>query len=106
MHRRLLEVLADPATGSPLRLVDDSGDEWIESGELTAPGGRRFAIRRGIPRFVPEGYSASFGLQWNRFAKVQLDSANRGSYSRKRFDAEVGWDANEIAGRWVGDAGC
>lgn len=107
MHRRLLDVLADPGTGEPLELVDATGEgDWIETGELASPSGTRFPILRGVPRFVAEGYSESFGLQWNRFAKVQLDSANGGSYSRARFDQELGWGRSELAGQWVVDAGC
>jgi SAM-dependent methyltransferase len=107
VHRRLLDVLADPDTGEPLTLVDARPDgDWIDSGELVSPSGARFPIVRGVPRFVNEGYAESFGLQWNRFAKVQLDSANGGSYSRARFDQELGWGRSELGGEWVLDAGC
>lgn len=106
MYRKLLDVLADPITGSPLTLAEDSGEDWIEEGELVSPEGSRFRISRGVPRFTQEGYGASFGLQWNRFAQVQLDSANGTSYSRARFDAEVGWKDEDLTGSWVVDAGC
>lgn len=100
-------MLADPRTGERLELVDGGGDgDWIESGELAAQSGARFPVVRGVPRFVGEGYAESFGLQWNRFAKVQLDSANGGSYSRARFDDELGWGRPELEGKWVVDAGC
>lgn len=85
---------------------EDPWDDWIEKGDLVSPSGTRFPIVDGIPRFVSEGYSESFGLQWNRFAKVQLDSKNGGSYSRKRFDEELGWDSSDLTGKWVVDAGC
>jgi SAM-dependent methyltransferase len=107
VHRRLLDVLADPTTGEPLELVESSADgDWVETGELRSPSGARFPIVGGVPRFVGEGYAESFGLQWNRFARVQLDSANGGSYSRARFDQELGWGRAELAGQWVVDAGC
>ena len=106
MHRKLLDVLADPATGDRLTVVDDPGDDWIEDGELTSSSGSRYPIVRGIPRFVAEGYTESFGLQWNRFAKVQLDSRNGGSYSKDRFDGELGWSTTDLSGKWVVDAGC
>ena len=107
MHRRLLDVLADPDNGEPLELVDEEADgDWIEAGQLVAASGRRFPVVRGVPRFVGEGYAGSFGLQWNRFARVQLDSANGGSYSRARFDQELGWGTAELTGAWVVDAGC
>ena len=107
MHRRLLDVLADPESGEALELIGGDGDgAWIETGELLSPSGRRFPIIRGVPRFVGEGYAESFGLQWNRYARVQLDSANGGSYSRDRFDQELEWGRPELEGRWVVDAGC
>jgi SAM-dependent methyltransferase len=99
-------VLADPATGEPLSLIDDDGADWVDEGDLASPSGARYRIVRGVPRFVDEGYAESFGLQWNRFAKVQLDSANGGSYSRARFDQELRWTPAELAGKWVVDAGC
>jgi SAM-dependent methyltransferase len=107
LHRRLLDVLADPDTGEPLALSDDRGHDWIEDGELVTSSGRTYPIVRGVPRFVSsEDYSSSFGLQWNRFASVQLDSATGASYSQRRFDEEVGWSADEMDGAWIVDAGC
>ncbi len=106
MHRKLLEILADPATGDPLRLLPDDGAEDIIEGALISPSGARYQIERGIPRFVPrDNYSASFGIQWTRFSSVQLDSVTGASYSRTRFLSEVPW-ADEIKASWVVDAGC
>lgn len=93
-------------TGEALQLADDSGEESIESGDLVSPSGARYPIVRGIPRFVDDGYADSFGLQWNRFAKVQLDSANGGSYSKDRFDQELRWGPADLNEKWVVDAGC
>lgn len=100
-------MLADPETGDPLTLVDDDGSDIIETGALMSPTGRRFPIVGGVPRFVErDPYAASFGLQWNRFARVQLDSHTGATYSRDRFLTETGWSADDIAGKWVVDAGC
>jgi len=106
MRRKLLEVLVDPATRGPLRLGDDAGADPIIEGELIGETGATYPIAGGVPRFVgTEGYSESFGLQWNRFARVQLDSATGARYSRQRFDSEVAWGRSEIEGCWVVDAG-
>lgn len=79
----------------------------IESGTLESPDGKRYPIVGGIPRFVEhDPYAANFGLQWNRFARVQLDSHTGATYSRDRFLNETGWTADDIRGRWVVDAGC
>ena len=66
-----------------------------------------FPVLRGIPRFVPqENYADSFGLQWNRFAKTQIDSALRSNRSRDRFLHETLWNENQLKGKLVLDAGC
>lgn len=66
-----------------------------------------FPLLRGIPRFVPsENYAESFGLQWNRFARTQLDSALGTSRSENRFVRETQWDAAQLKGKLVLDAGC
>lgn len=106
MRRRLLEILVDPDTGEPLRLAEDDGAEVIESGQLVSPSDSWFPIIDGVPRFVPiDPYGTSFGLQWNRFATVQLDSQTGATVSSRRFHDETGW-GEELAGRWVLDAGC
>ena len=69
--------------------------------------GANFPIHRGIPRFVPqENYADSFGLQWNRFAKTQMDSALGTSRSRERFLLETLWGEEHLSGKLVLDAGC
>jgi SAM-dependent methyltransferase len=94
-------------TRQQLRLADDSGQDPVLEGALVSPSGARYPVVAGVPRFVgSSGYTQSFGLQWNRFARVQFDSVTGGTYSLRRFDAEVGWDASEIGGKWVVDAGC
>ncbi len=107
MHERLLERLREPGSGATLELhADETDGERIRTGRLTSTtSGRAYDIVRGIPRFVPaEGYSRSFGLQWERFRQTQLDSATGAPYSRRRFDTETGWD--RLDGDWVLDAGC
>ncbi len=109
MREKLMEVLAEPGSGAALRLEVTRGEgDRIEEGRLVAEGsGRVFPVVRGIPRFVEGGsYTDSFGLQWNRFRTVQLDSATHAGHSERRFDAEAGWRTDQLKGRWVLDAGC
>jgi SAM-dependent methyltransferase len=81
--------------------------EGIEEGELACRGcGRRFPVREGIPRFVPEDPSDHFGLQWRRFPRTQLDSHSGRPISRDRFLSFSGWNAADLAGRRVLDVGC
>jgi SAM-dependent methyltransferase len=108
VHERLLEVLADPTTGTPLTLekARRRNDEIYEGELVSAATGSRFPIVRGIPRFVSDSnYTASFGLQWNLFRDTQVDSATGTHHSRNRFDAELGWTADDLRDRWVLDAG-
>ncbi len=60
-----------------------------------------------MPRFVGrEQYSASFGYQWNRFDRTQLDSANGTTQSRDAFVEKTGWSLPDLRGKRVLDAGC
>ncbi len=47
-----------------------------------------------------------FGVQWNRFAKTQLDSVSGQSISKDRFLRFTGWKPEDLEGRTVLDAGC
>ncbi len=71
MHRDILPLLCDPATGAPLALeVDREEDGHVIAGRLVAPSGKIYPIVNRIPRFVePELYEGvrSFGDQWNHF---------------------------------------
>jgi SAM-dependent methyltransferase len=60
----------------------------------------RVPVTNGIPRFVADEYSASFGRQWNRYevARPEEDAAV--------FRVKTGFDAHQLAGRSVLDAGC
>src|SRR4051812_15823350 len=112
MREALLEVLAEPVTGARLELRDATrspgSKDRIEEGTLVSTQtGREYPIVRGIPRFVdPSNYTASFGLQWNHFRSAQIDSETAGVDSRNRFDAETGWQREQLEGKWVLDGGC
>lgn len=109
MREAILSILREPGTGARLDLVDarTSGGR-VEQGKLVARGtGIAYPIVRGIPRFVSsESYASSFGFQWNRFQGLQIDHVTGLDLSRARFDGEVGWSSDDMAGKWVLDAGC
>ncbi len=72
-----------------------------------APDGSRFPVVGGIPRFVSsEGYAASFGEQWNRYRRVQLDSVTGKPLSRERLFSGTGWHEEELAGERILEVGC
>lgn len=109
MRLSLLERLAEPRTGSPLRLENaEVSNGRAISGNLISESGTAYPIVRGIPRFVPSTNYAeqSFGRQWNKFRDVQLDSARGRTLSTTRFDDETGWSVADVRGKWVLDAGC
>ncbi|HOW43035.1 MAG TPA: methyltransferase domain-containing protein [Candidatus Omnitrophota bacterium] len=66
---------------------------------------REFPVVNGIPRFVePGNYCDSFGLQWNRHRKAQLDKFNGFHFSRDRLFAQTGWP-QDLRGQRVLEAG-
>lgn len=92
MRRELLELLADPTSGSSLELeaaVDDGGE--ILDGRLVAPEGASYRVDAGIPRFVQtedrdqQQTADSFGYKWHQ----------RGAYDSPGF--------REFASRWLAE---
>src|SRR5947207_900247 len=78
-----------------------------EEGVACAGCGRHFPIVRNVARFVERSdYAGSFGFQWARFARVQLDSASGTTRSLDTFTTKTGWSTAELAGELVLDAGC
>lgn len=109
MNRRLLQWLACPKCHCQLEVaVQKEKDGEIEEGSLRcAKCQRTYPVLRGIPRFVPsESYAASFGRQWNKFARLQLDSVNGTTFSYDRFYSITEWDPGALKGKVVLDVGC
>jgi uncharacterized protein YbaR (Trm112 family)/2-polyprenyl-3-methyl-5-hydroxy-6-metoxy-1,4-benzoquinol methylase len=106
MQRRLLDILACPKCKN--RLTLEGTDDLVREGELVCKGcSAAYPITNGIPRFVPvDNYASSFGYQWNKFRKEQIDSFNGTTLSADRLWAETGWTADELNGKWVLDVGC
>lgn len=64
-----------------------------------------YAVVAGLPRFVPaSNYADSFGFQWNRHARTQLDSHSGLPISRDRVLGALGPGVS-LAGRRVLEAG-
>jgi SAM-dependent methyltransferase len=84
------------------RVPDASGTEV-----LACALGCRVPVVRGIARFVPEDtYAASFGLQWNRYRRTQLDSHTGTTISHDRLSRCLGGPLSEVRGFSVLEAGC
>lgn len=79
--------LIDPRKGDKLRFIEGDGKE----------GGYR--IVRGIPRICDSAnYTDNFGLQWNRFARIQLDREGGSRQSATRFFTETAWTPDLLDG--------
>ncbi len=67
---------------------------------------RGFPNERGVARFVsPENYADSFGFQWQRYDRTQLDDATC-KVSEVDFLNKAGLTPGELKGKLVLDVGC
>jgi len=107
-----INVFADyvsPETGRVLDLIGTSeSDDCVIEGYLDdRAGGNRYPIHNGIPRFVQgANYADSFGFQWNRYRRIQLDSFNGSTLTRDRFYEGTGWESKDLSGKRILEAGC
>ncbi len=68
--------------------------------------GRVFPWVNGTVRFVSEQYYAdTFGFQWHRYARTQLDTADH-QVSENDFRQRTGFTPQELSGKLVLDVGC
>jgi SAM-dependent methyltransferase len=110
MKLHLLASLRCPQTGARLAIEVSSrdGDEILE-GTLVSPAGQRYAITRGVPRFVAsERYAANFGFEWNTHSRIYLDGKDR--YRLRSTQAQLkhklGLSEGAVRGARVLDVGC
>jgi 2-polyprenyl-3-methyl-5-hydroxy-6-metoxy-1,4-benzoquinol methylase len=80
--------------------------DQIESGVIVCEDcAASYPITNGLPRFVPESnYADSFGFQWNRHARTQLDSHSGLGISRDRVLGALGPGVS-LRGRRILEAG-
>lgn len=110
MRPESLQFLRSPETHSPLKIksvADEEGNE-IKNGELISESsGHVYPIVNFIPRFVSDdSYTASFGEQWNRYRRTQLDRFNGTTLSRDRLFAGTAWTPAELSEQKVLEVGC
>lgn len=68
--------------------------------------GRLFPQVNGLLRFVDlESYADSFGFQWYKYARTQLDDDNRHE-SEVTFRRKTGFSPEQLSGKLVLDVGC
>ena len=99
MKPELLKLLACPQCRGDLTLADAASEPEILTGELRCTAcARTYPIVAGIPRFVPEEeYAGSFGHQWLKYARLQLDSNNGSTFSRDRFYSITEWSPERLS---------
>ena len=111
MHRRFLARFVCQKCGGgfrlgPLATESNSEAEICEGQMICASCGAVVRVVRGLPRFVPsESYASSFGFQWNRFDKLQVDAVMHNDLTEDRFYATTGWPTR-MEGQAILEAGC
>lgn len=94
----LLALLRCPGCKNSLQAADE--------GLACTSCGRRFPEIRGVLRFVGEGnYADSFGYQWKRFQRTQLDDS-AGTRSERDFINRTGLKPEDLRDKLVLDVGC
>jgi SAM-dependent methyltransferase len=68
---------------------------------------KKYHIRNYIPRFVKaDNYASSFGFEWNRHARTQIDKFNGTNISQDRFYRETNWNPEDLENQKILEAGC
>jgi SAM-dependent methyltransferase len=95
MREEHLRYLACPACAGGLALaqVDARSGDRVADGLLRCERcGAVYPVKGCVPRFVAdEGYTGSFGLEWNLHPRTQFDSSTGAGASTVRFFEETGW---------------
>jgi SAM-dependent methyltransferase len=96
--KELVDKMVDPSSAASLLC----GQEVFSSNTPSTI----FPVVRGIPRFVPsDAYVGSFSFEWNTHSRTQLDSIKDSQDSEEMFVQKTGFIADDLAGKWVLDAG-
>jgi SAM-dependent methyltransferase len=75
--------------------------------ELKDDEKKSFRIVSEVPRFVKDdNYTESFGFQWNKFQKTQIDRESKNSnFSKDRFFTVTDWDKEDLIRKDILEAG-
>jgi len=99
LSAELLEILRCLGCGANLN-PDQNGGYVCSSCQRSYPNAR------GIARFVdPDNYAQSFGFQWHKYSKTQLDS-DEVRESDRHFRIKTGLRPEDLRGKLVLDVGC
>ncbi len=113
MHIDFIDILRCPKTQSTLTLVKGQADGrgMVIEGVLESTDGTRYSIVRGIPRFVEaEHYSHSFGVEWNRWPRLQFEDQNVGrpmaGHTTRMWEAITWASDGDVRGKTIVEFGC
>lgn len=113
MHIDFIDILRCPRTQSTLSLVDGQADARgvVMEGTLQAADGTRYKIVRGIPRFVDEEqYSHSFGVEWNRWPRLQFEDQNidrpMAGHTTHMWEVITAARDEQVEGKTIVEFGC
>ena len=99
-----------PKDHSDLQLNDDAEieNDTVINGTLTCLSCKaQYTIKNRIIDFIGTGhYTGSFGYQWNKFAKTQLDSYSGIPISKERFFQVTQWQQQEDPNSIALEVGC
>ncbi len=98
VHNNNMVTLINPYNGL---LLTKKAEGYIDA------EGNCFPFVNGVARIVQDtNYTDSFGYQWNKFRKTQIDKEVKNtSLSKERFFAETGWDKQELSGKNILEVG-
>ena len=111
MRREAIAMFVCQTCGGDLRIATSSSEDAttceVAEGSLECTGCHAtFPVVRNLARFVPsESYASSFGFQWNRFDRIQVDRIMNNDLSRDRFYKTTGWP-ERMEGQRILEAGC
>lgn len=109
MRTEILQYIVCPCCEGGLSLQQTQFDgDLVCKGSLRCAGcNKEFPVLNYIPRFVEkDNYADSFGRQWNKYKRVQLDRYSETTISRDRFYDVTRWSPEELKGKTVLDVGC
>ncbi len=109
MNIDMIEYLCCPLCRENLEIernVVDKNSGEIQTGWLHCQSCKaEYSIKNRLPVFVEDdNYASSFGMQWNRHAKAQIDKFNGLTFSRDRFYTVTEWP-HDLKGQIVLEAG-
>ena len=100
-------IFVSPCCRSLLQLIklDNTSNSSVNQILRCSKCGNKYYSVDGIFRFLPnEAYASSFGFQWNKFSKTQLDSHTGLSISRDRLYKVSNWE-DSLVGEKILEAG-